>query len=347
MDALASKPAATFDCRVAFAETLIALAQTDERIVAVCNDSVGSSNLGGFQKLFPDRIINVGIAEQNMVGVGAGLANGGFIPFVCGAGPFLTGRALEQIKVDVAYNGFPVVLCGMSPGMAYGGLGPTHHSIEDLSWLRAIDGLAIVVPADPAQTSAAVRWAAQSGTPCYLRVGRTKVPDVTPEGIGRLRVRAGPSVARRIGSVDRGTGAMVSRALAAVETLAERDLEARVINVSTIKPLDEAAIIAAARETGAIVTVEEATIEGGLGPAVAETVVRNAPVPMRMVGVTGFAPTGTAEFLFDHFGLNAEGIVAAALDTQSRAVRCPIRFSWRSIRARAQPKPWLSTARAP
>ena len=149
-------------------------ASVDERIVAVCNDSVGSSNLGGFQKLFPDRLINVGIAEQNMVGVAAGLANGGFIPFVCGAGPFLTGRALEQIKVDVAYNGFPVVLCGMSPGMAYGELGPTHHSIEDLSWLRAIDGLAIVVPADPAQTRAAVRWAAAAGSPCYIRVGRTR-----------------------------------------------------------------------------------------------------------------------------------------------------------------------------
>ena len=113
MDARTDKPAPSFDCRVTFAETLIELAQADERIVAVCNDSVGSSNLGGFQKLFPDRLINVGIAEQNMVGVSAGLANGGFIPFVCGAGPFLTGRALEQIKVDVAYNGFAVVLCGM------------------------------------------------------------------------------------------------------------------------------------------------------------------------------------------------------------------------------------------
>jgi len=161
MNAPVPTPAPTFDCRVAFAETLIELAKLDERILAVCNDSVGSSNLVGFQKLFPERVVNVGIAEQNMVGVAAGLANAGFIPFVCGAGPFLTGRALEQIKVDVAYNGYPVVLCGMSPGMAYGELGPTHHSIEDLSWLRAIDGLAVVVPADPAQTTAAVRWAAE------------------------------------------------------------------------------------------------------------------------------------------------------------------------------------------
>src|SRR5215203_5435231 len=152
----------TYDCRKAFAEALSELARQDERVVAVCNDSVGSSNLGGFQKEFPNRLINVGIAEQDLVGVGAGLANGGMIPFVSAAGPFLTGRALEQIKADVAYSAQPVVLCGQSPGMAYGELGPTHHSIEDLSWTRAIADLKVVVPADPAQTRAAVRWAAQN-----------------------------------------------------------------------------------------------------------------------------------------------------------------------------------------
>jgi transketolase len=125
------------DCRRAFADTLIALAREDERIVAVCNDSVGSSNLTMFKAEFPDRMINVGIAEQDLVGVGAGLANGGMIPFVSAAAPFLTGRALEQIKVDVAYSQAHVVLCGQSPGMAYGELGPTHHSIEDLSWPRS------------------------------------------------------------------------------------------------------------------------------------------------------------------------------------------------------------------
>ncbi len=131
--AVDAAPAPAFDCRVAFAEELIALARADERIVAVCNDSVGSSNLGAFAAEFPDRLINVGIAEQDMVGIGAGLALSGFVPFVCAAAPFLTGRALEQIKADVAYSQAPVVLCGMSPGMAYGELGPTHHSIEDLS----------------------------------------------------------------------------------------------------------------------------------------------------------------------------------------------------------------------
>src|SRR5262249_50738812 len=186
--------------------------------------------------------------------------------------------------------------------MAYGELGPTHHSIEDLSWLRAIDGLAILVPADPAQTRAAVRWAAASGTPAFLRIGRTKVPSVTTDQrnafsfgkIGTLRGGAGLTSA--------ATGTMASRALDASQVLAERGLDARVLNVSTIKPLDEAAVIAAARETGAIVTVEEAMIEGGLGAAIAEVVVRHSPIPMRMLGVKGFAPTGSTEFLFDHFG---------------------------------------------
>jgi transketolase len=314
MNASVIAPAATFDCRVAFAETLIDLAQSDERIVAVCNDSVGSSNLVGFQKAFPDRLINVGIAEQNMVGVAAGLANGGFIPFVCAAAPFLTGRALEQIKVDVAYNGYPVVLCGMSPGMAYGELGPTHHSIEDLSWLRAIDGLAIVVPADPAQTRAAVRWAASAGLPAYVRVGRTKAPSVSADESQAFRFGRADVLREGDSLTIVATGVMVSRALAAAEALAERGLRARVLNVSTVKPLDEAAIIAAARETKAIVTVEEAMVEGGLGAAVAEVVVRYAPVPMRMLGVTGFAPTGGVEFLFDYFRLTRDGIIAAALE---------------------------------
>lgn len=314
MTGLAVTKIETFDCRQAFAETLIELAHSDSRIVAVCNDSVGSSNLVQFQKLFPERLINVGIAEQDMVGVSAGLANGGFIPFVCGAAPFLTGRALEQIKVDAAYNGLPIVLCGMSPGMAYGELGPTHHSIEDLSWLRAIDGLVIVVPADPAQTRGAVRWAANSGVPSYLRIGRTKAPSVTPDA-SKAFTFGEANVLRQGSSLTIiATGILVSRALEAADALALQSIPARVINISTIKPLDEAAIIAAARETGAIVTAEEATTEGGLGAAVAEVVVRHAPVPMRILGVKGFAPTGSASYLLDHFGLSRDGIVAAALE---------------------------------
>ena len=313
MNAIAPRPETTFDCRQAFAATLSEIAAADERIVAVCNDSVGSSNLDAFRKKFPDRLVNVGIAEQNMVGVAAGLANGGFIPFVCAASPFLTGRALEQIKADIAYSGYHVVLCGMSPGLAYGALGPTHHSIEDLSWLRVIPDLAIVVPADPEQTSASVRWAAAHGKPSFLRVSRFKVPSVS-EGRADAFQFGRADVLRQGGDLTIiATGVMVSRALETADDLSARGISARVLNISTIKPIDEAAIIAAARETGAIVTVEEAMVEGGLGAAVASVVVQHAPVRMRMLGVSGFAPTGDTAFLLDHFGLNRAGIAAAAL----------------------------------
>src|SRR5690349_21315362 len=167
-----------YDCRDAFENKLRELASEDQRIVAVVNDSVGSSKLVQFSKEYPNRLINVGIAEQNMIGVGAGLANGGLIPFVCGASPFLTGRALEQIKADVAYSNTNVKPCGMSSGMAYGELGPTHHSIEDMAWLRAIANMTVIVPADPIETRQAVQMAASTVGPMFLRISRLPVPIV-------------------------------------------------------------------------------------------------------------------------------------------------------------------------
>jgi transketolase len=303
--------AQTYDCRKAFAETLIELARGDDRIVAVCNDSVGSSNLVGFREEFPDRLINVGIAEQDLVGVGAGLANGGFIPFVSAAAPFLTGRALEQIKADVAYSNTHVVLCGQSPGIAYGELGPTHHSIEDLSWTRAIDNLKVLVPADPVQTRAAVRWAVENPGPLYLRVPRFKVPEVTPED---ARLEPGRAITLRDGDdvTIVAVGTMVSRALDAAEALRADGIGARVINMPFVDPLDEATLLEAARDTRGIVTVEEATVSGGLGAAVASLVAQHEPTPMRILGITGFAPTGSASYLLDHFGLTADGIASAA-----------------------------------
>lgn len=307
-----TSPAPTYDCRQAFTEELLRLARLDDRIVAVCNDSVGSSNLGAFQREFPERLINVGIAEQDMVGVAAGLANGGFIPFVCAAGPFLTARALEQIKADIAYSDVHVVLCAMSPGMAYGELGPTHHSIEDLAWINAIDNMTILVPADPQETRQAVAWAAQTDRPVYMRVGRFKVPAVTddrPFVAGRAtQLRDGQDITLI------GLGTTVSRALEAATMLGHLGHSVRVLNMSTVKPLDEEAVLRAARETGRIVTVEEATTAGGLGSMVAHVLARHHPTPMRTLGVTGFAPTGSAAYLLDHFDLNAEGIARAALE---------------------------------
>jgi transketolase len=309
-----STGAPTFDCRVDFADELAKLAREDDRIVAVCNDSVGSSNLTAFRDEFPDRLVNVGIAEQDLVGVGAGLANAGMIPFVCAAAPFLTGRATEQIKADVAYSERHVVLCGQSPGMAYGELGPTHHSIEDLSWMRAVAGLPVVVPAGPQQTRSAVRWAAGLGRGAYLRIPRFKVPEVSHEGdvfeAGRaVEVRSGNDVT--IVAV----GSMVSRAIWAAGALAAEGIAARVLNMAFVEPLDRAAVLAAAAETGGIVSVEEATVSGGLGAAIASLVAQEKPCRMRILGIDGqFAPTGNASYLLDHFGLNADGIAQAAKD---------------------------------
>jgi transketolase len=301
-----------FDCRDAFQRTLMELAGADERIVAVVNDSVGSSKLGEFSKAYPERTINVGIAEQNLVGVAAGLANGGRIPFVSAASPFLTGRALEQIKTDVAYSNTNVTLCGQSPGFSYGELGPTHHSIEDLAWLRAIANLKIVVPADSIETEQAMRWAAATAGPVFIRVSRMKVPIVHQQGYEFTPGRA--ALLRDGDDLTVITcGVLVSRALEAAERLAERGVSARVLNMATISPLDREAIVAAAGETRAIITAEEHTVRGGLGGAVAEVVATDSPVPMRILGVPGvFAPTGTAEALLGRFGITTDGIVAAA-----------------------------------
>jgi transketolase len=312
-----AREAPTFDCRQDFADELARLARADDRIVAVCNDSVGSSNLIAFREMLPDRLINVGIAEQDMVGVAAGLSNAGFIPFVSAAAPFLTGRALEQIKADIAYTGRHVVLCGQSPGMAYGELGPTHHSIEDLSWMRAVPGLEIIVPADPAETRSAIRWAVRSGVPTYIRVPRFKVPAVTPEGTDFVAGQA-TRLADGVDVTVIAVGTMVSRALEAAAILSRRGVSARVLNSASVEPLDAEAVLAAARETGAIVTAEEGLVSGGLGAAVARIVAESHPVPVRMLGVPSFAPTGSASFLMEHFGLTGAGIADAALAAMGR-----------------------------
>jgi len=306
-----------YDCRKAFAEELISLATADQRIVAVCNDSVGSSNLVGFRDAFPDRLINVGIAEQDLVGVGAGLANGGMVPFVSAAAPFLTGRALEQIKADVAYSQAHVLLCGQSPGMAYGELGPTHHSIEDLSWTRAIPGLKVLVPADPAETRAAIRYAVDNPGGYYIRIGRHPVPAVTPDD---REFQLGKAV--QLADGDDITliaiGTQVARALDAAAQLRAEGIAARVLNMSTVAPLDDDAVLAAARETRGIVTAEEAIVSGGLGAAVASLLAEQQPTRMRILGLKEFAPTGGTDFLLEHFGLTADGIAAAAREILGR-----------------------------
>jgi transketolase len=303
-----------FDCRDAYMSALEEMAAADPRVCAVANDSLSSAKLKNFKAKYPDRFVNVGIAEQNMVGVGAGLANGGMVPYVCGAACFLTARAMEQVKVDLAYTKSNVKLCAMSPGMAYGQLGPTHHSIEDLAWMRVIPNMTVIVPADPIETAAAMRYSLVHEGPMFLRIARVPVPRVHRDGytfkLGEaVELRAGRDVTLI------ANGLLVSRALDAARALESRGVSARVLNMSSVKPLDREAILHAARTTRGIVTAEEALAAGGLGGAVAEVLALEHPAPMRMLGVPDtFAPTGTAEFLLEHFGLTAAGIERAALE---------------------------------
>ena len=307
-----------FDCRDAYMRALEEMAAADPRVCAVANDSLSSAKLKNFKAKFPERFVNVGIAEQNMVGVGAGLANGGMIPYVCGASCFITARAMEQVKVDLAYTRANVKLCAMSPGMAYGQLGPTHHSIEDLAWMRVLPNLAVIVPADPVETAAVMRYSLVHEGPMFLRIARVPVPRVHGDD---YEFRLGKAVQLRGGSDVTliANGLMVSRALDAADALEARGISARVLNMSTVKPLDREAILDAARTTRGIVTAEEALAAGGLGGAVAEVLAQEHPAPMRILGVPDvFAPTGTAEFLLEYYGLTAAGIERAALKLLQR-----------------------------
>lgn len=312
----APSPAETqlFDCRDAFADRLEEIAHHDSRVVVVVNDSIGSSKVGGFKKIFPDRLINVGIAEQTMVGLSAGLSNGGKIPFVCAASCFLTARGLEQIKVDLAYSFTNVKLCGMSSGVAYGELGPTHHSIEDLAWLRAIANMTIIVPADPVETAQAVQAAYEYEGPVFLRISRTPVPLLYDALTYQFQIGKASTLREGRDLTIISNGTLVHVALAAADLLAANGIQTRVVNMATIKPLDEEVILSAARETGAILTVEEHSIHGGLGGAVAETVVCHHPVPMRIMGFPEFCPTGSAQFLFEYYHLTPQGIASKAIE---------------------------------
>jgi len=320
MSAEITTKAGMFDCRDAFAASLEEMAATNPKIAAVVNDSVSSTKLKGFRGKYPKRFVNVGIAEQNMLGVGAGLANGGLVPFVCGASCFVTARSMEQLKVDLGYAKNNVKLCGMSSGMAYGELGPTHHSIEDLAWTRVIPNLTVIVPADPVETRSAMFWAAEHKGPVFVRLSRMPVPIVhAPDYV----FSPGKAVTLREGNdvTVIANGVLVHRALEAAERLAKNGISTRVINMSSMAPIDREAIVQAARETCGIVTVEEHSIYGGLGGAVAEIVALEHPTRMKILGVPGvFAPTGSAEFLLEHFGLTTAGIEQAAKELLAKKV---------------------------
>jgi transketolase len=294
-----------------FSETLLELARADPEVVVVTSDSRGSGKLSGFAEELPERVVEVGIAEQTLVGVAAGLASGGRKPFAVAPASFLTARALEQIKNDVAYSGQPVRLVGISAGVSYGALGSTHHSTHDLAALRAIPGLTIVVPADNHEARAAAHAAHAATGPIYVRIGKRPVPDLPGASVfelGRARlVRDGDDLAFI------ATGETAWVAYAAAERLAQEGLQCRVLSMHTLRPLDAEAVRAAAR-TRAVVTVEEHSTSGGLGEACAAVLAEaGLPVPLRTIGLPDeeTVPGSQAE-IFEHYGISPHGLAATA-----------------------------------
>jgi len=295
-----------------FADTLLALAQADRQIVAVTSDSRGSGKLGPFGQALPAQIVEVGIAEQNLVGVAAGLASVGKTVFAVSPACFLTARSFEQIKNDVAYSDNPVTLVGISAGVSYGALGTTHHSLHDFAALRAVHNIAIVAPADNAEARAAVRAAAAARHPVYLRFGKAALYDLPAAGpfaLGRARMlRAGADGAFI------ATGETVIHALLAAACLEQQaGLQCRVLSVPSVKPLDRAAILGAGRDCRAVITVEEHMVNGGLGEACAGVLAQAGVAPrFKIAGIPDeYTATGSQADIFRHYGLTMEGLARA------------------------------------
>jgi len=304
--------------RDAYGEVLAELGAENADVVVLDADLSGSTKTAVFAKKFPDRFFNMGIAEANMVGTAAGLAAGGKIPFVSTFAIFAVGRAWEQMRQSVAYPKANVKIVATHSGVTVGEDGGSHQSIEDIAITRAVPNMTVIVPADGEETKQAIRAAAAYKGPVYVRLGRNKVPTIFGND---YRFAIGKGVQLREGTdlTFVATGLMTAQALLAAEQLAKGGISARVVHLATIKPLDEEIIVAAARETGAIVTAEEHSIIGGLGGAVAECLAERFPAPLVRVGVKDrFGTSGKAEELLKYFGLMPEDLVAAAREVLAR-----------------------------
>ncbi|MFN8446543.1 MAG: transketolase C-terminal domain-containing protein [Caldilineaceae bacterium] len=296
-----------------FAETLQQLAQRDRNILAVTSDSRGSGKLGPFGKALPEQIIEVGIAEQNLVGVSAGLASAGKKVYAVSPACFLTARSLEQIKNDVAYSDNRVNLVGISAGVSYGALGSTHHSLHDFAVLQAINNIDIVAPADNFETRATIEAALEHPRPIYIRFGKQAMPHVHTR---ETKFEIGKAITLSEGSdvTFIAIGETVPRALQASKHLSEQDISAGVLSMHTLKPLDEAAVLAAARRCKALITVEEHSVYGGLGSTVAMLLMQQQVcLPFKIVGFPDeYTVTGSQNEIFAHYGITGEGLAETA-----------------------------------
>ena len=305
-------------CRKAFTETLNTLAYDHKEINVVTSDARGSVTLEKFAVEHPSQFVEMGIAEQDAVSVGAGMAMTGKNVFVCGPACFLTTRSLEQMKVDVAYNNTNVKVVGVSGGLSYGPLGATHTTVTDIAQIRCMFNMTILFPCDAAQTESITRSLAEFEGPVYMRMGRGDVYDVYEKGteftIGRANQLKDGTDLTII-----ACGEMVWYALEAAKALEKQGIHVRVLDMFTVKPLDRDAVLKAAKETGHILTVEEHSVYGGLGSSVAELLVQEHPVPMKLLGLPDEdIVLGTSTDLFHYYGLDSEGIVKGTLELLKR-----------------------------
>ncbi|MBN2273837.1 MAG: transketolase family protein [Bacteroidales bacterium] len=304
----------TIPCRKTFTDTLLELAGQDRDIIAVTTDARGSVTLTSFAQELPDQFIELGIAEQNAVGIAAGLASAGKKTFVCGPASFYSARSLEQVKVDVAYSKNPVKILGVSGGVSYGALGYTHHSLHDIAVLRTFPGMHIVLPCDIYQTKKLVHELVDYPYPVYIRLGRNAVPNVYDNENTGFQIGKAAVLLEGHDITIIGTGETVYHCLQAGKQLHSRGIKARIIDMHTLKPVDRNTIVKAAQETKCIITVEEHSIFGGLGGAVAEITAQVHPVPMCILGIPDeFVVHGTPLQVFKYYGIDSTGIFDNAL----------------------------------
>jgi transketolase len=311
-------------CRQRFMRSLLEEATRDPSIYVVTSDSRGSASLDEFAKVLPAQFVEAGIAEQDAVGIGAGLAHSGKRVFVCGPACFYSSRAVEQARVDVAYAGLDVKIVGVSGGVSYGALGATHHSLHDIALYRAIPGMTVVLPSDAAQAELAARELSRFRGPAYVRMGRNPVPDAYEEGQVRF-VLGKANVLRDGGDCALiACGEALHYAVDAARTLASKGIACRLVDMSTIKPLDAEAVLEAADRCGAVVTVEEHYAKGGLGGAVAELLCERRPTPMRILAFPDeYLPAGSSEDLFAYVGLDSAGIARSVEEFLRRLGKAP------------------------
>ena len=298
--------------REAYGEALKEIGGKNEQIVVLDADLSKSTKTNVFAKAYPQRFFNVGIAEQNLVGTAAGLAASGKTPFVSTFAMFAAGRAFEQIRNSVCYPKLNVKVAATHAGLTVGEDGASHQAIEDVSLMRSLPNMTVLVPADEEETRQAIAWASEYQGPVYIRLGRMSVDNVSPEGYVFAPAKA--AVLTEGNDVTLiANGVMVTAALEAAKTLAAEGIQARVVNMASVKPLDAAAVVSAAKETGAIVTCEEHSVIGGLGSAVAEVLAEQAPAPMERVGVKDtFGESGKPKELLAKYGLTAADVAEAA-----------------------------------